>query len=75
MRRIKIPLQDFTLKMQGGLMREGGCICGTLWYICHLWLKGRGHILNLRLHLPVKSKTRAKQRTQVVGISGSWYIW
>ena len=21
---IKIPLQDFTLKMQGGLMREGG---------------------------------------------------
>ena len=24
--RIKIPLQDFALKMQGGLMREGGGI-------------------------------------------------
>ena len=31
MRRIKIPLQD---KVQGGLMREGGRICGTLRYIC-----------------------------------------
>ena len=30
MRGIKIPLHDFALKMQGGLMREGGCICGTL---------------------------------------------
>ena len=29
MRRIKISLQDFSLKMQGGLMREGGHICGT----------------------------------------------
>ena len=29
---IKIPQQDFALKMQGGggLMREGGRICGTL---------------------------------------------
>ena len=25
---IKIPQQDFALKMQGGLMHEGGCICG-----------------------------------------------
>ena len=33
MRGIKIPLQDFVLKMQGGLMREGGPICGTLRYI------------------------------------------
>ena len=33
MRRIKIPLQDFVLKMQGGLMREGGRICGTLRYL------------------------------------------
>ena len=32
MRGIKIPLQDFVLKMQGGLMREGGRICGTLRY-------------------------------------------
>ena len=32
MRGIKIPLQDFALKMQGGLMREGGRICGTLRY-------------------------------------------
>ena len=24
MRGIKIPLQDFALKIQGGLMREGG---------------------------------------------------
>ena len=32
---IKMPLQDFALKMQGGgLMREGGRICGTLRYIC-----------------------------------------
>ena len=29
MRRIKIPQQDFALKMPGGLMREGGRICGT----------------------------------------------
>ena len=35
MRGIKIPLHDFALKMQGGggLMREGGRICGTLRYI------------------------------------------
>ena len=32
MRRIKIPLQDFALKVQGGLMREGGRVCGTLRY-------------------------------------------
>ena len=32
---IKTPQQDFALKMQGGLMREGGGghICGTLRYI------------------------------------------
>ena len=30
---IKIPLHDFALKMQGGLMREGGRICGTLRYM------------------------------------------
>ena len=37
MHRIKIPQQDFALKMQGGrgLMREGGRICGTLQYIKH----------------------------------------
>ena len=33
MRGIKIPLQDFALKMQGELMREGGRICGTLRYL------------------------------------------
>ena len=33
MRGIKILLQDFALKMQGGLMREGGRICGTLRYL------------------------------------------
>ena len=32
MRGIKIPQQDFALKMPGGLMREGGRICGTLRY-------------------------------------------
>ena len=32
MRGIKIPLQDFALNMQGGLMREGGRISGTLRY-------------------------------------------
>ena len=32
---IKIPQQDFALKMmQGGLMHEGGHICGTLWCTC-----------------------------------------
>ena len=30
---VKIPLQDFALKMQGGLMREEGRICRTLRYI------------------------------------------
>ena len=33
MRGIKIPLHDFALKMQGGLMCEGGRICGTLRYM------------------------------------------
>ena len=32
MRGIKMPPQDFPLKMQGGLMCEGGRICGTQWY-------------------------------------------
>ena len=32
MHGIKIPQQDFALKMPGGLMREGGRICGTLRY-------------------------------------------
>ena len=27
---IKIPQQDFVQKMQGGLMRKGRSICGTL---------------------------------------------
>ena len=33
MRGIKIPQQHFALKMQGGVMREGGRICGTLQYM------------------------------------------
>ena len=33
MHGIKIPLQDFAPKMQGGLMRKEGRICGTLRYI------------------------------------------
>ena len=33
MHGIKIPQQDFALKMQGGLMRKGGRICGTLQYM------------------------------------------
>ena len=36
MRGIKIPQQDFALKRQGGLMHEGGHICGTLRYY-ELW--------------------------------------
>ena len=32
MRGIKIPQYEFALKLQGGLMREGGRICGTLRY-------------------------------------------
>ena len=35
MRGIKLPLHDFTLKMQGGLMREGGRIAGH-YGICHV---------------------------------------
>ena len=33
MRGIKIPQQDFALKMPGGLMREWRRICRTLRYI------------------------------------------
>ena len=32
MHGIKIPQCEFALKMQGGLMHEGGHICGTLRY-------------------------------------------
>ena len=32
MHGIKTPQQDFALKMQGGLMRDGGHNCGTLRY-------------------------------------------
>ena len=33
MRGIKIPLQDFALKMQGGGgLYARGAYCGTLWY-------------------------------------------
>ena len=39
MRGMKIPLHDFALKMQGGLMREGGRICGTLRYLRQAWTK------------------------------------
>ena len=38
MRGIKIPQQDFALKMPGGLMREGGRICGTLRYYLSIFL-------------------------------------
>ena len=34
MRGIKIPQQDFALKMQGRLMREGGGGGGGGWRIC-----------------------------------------
>ena len=39
MRGIKIPQQEFALKRQGGggLMREGGRICGTLQYTYVYW--------------------------------------
>ena len=33
MRRMKIPLQDFAAKMQGGAYAQGGHICGTPWYM------------------------------------------
>ena len=43
---IKIPLQDFALKMQGGLMREGGRICGDttvfLFYFREITVKREG---------------------------------
>ena len=44
LRKIKIPQYEFVLKMQGGLMREGGHICGTLRYTKGGG-KGRGHII------------------------------
>ena len=31
-REIKIPVQELRLKTLGGLIREGGLICGTLRY-------------------------------------------
>ena len=37
MHGIKIPPQDFLLKLQGGLMHEGGRICGTLRQNTDLW--------------------------------------
>ena len=39
MRGIKIPQYEFALKLQGGLMREGGRICETLRYLyrCANW--------------------------------------
>ena len=45
MRGIKIPLHNFALKMQGGLMREGGPICGTLRYFV-LCFTNRTHLFN-----------------------------
>ena len=42
---IKIPQQEFTLKMQRGLMREGGRICGTLRYTLHMYLYLRCNIV------------------------------
>ena len=44
MRGIKRPQQDFTLKRQGGLMREGGCICGTLRYTTLHSFSGYEHV-------------------------------
>ena len=41
MRGIKIPQYKFALKMQGGLMREGGRICETLWYLEGLVLESQ----------------------------------
>ncbi|MCG8624648.1 MAG: hypothetical protein MJE68_21965 [Proteobacteria bacterium] len=32
-RETKLPMQELELKMQGGLMREGGRNRGILWYI------------------------------------------
>ena len=40
--RIKIPPQDFAIKMQGGLMHKRERICGTLWYY-HQKLMSRCH--------------------------------
>ena len=36
MRGIKIPLHDFALKMQGGLMREGGVFAGHYGMLVHM---------------------------------------
>ena len=38
---MKIPPLDFALKMQGGLMREGGRICRTLRYLRAASIQGR----------------------------------
>ena len=44
MRGIKIPQYEFALKMQGGLMREGGRICGTLRYL-QVWVGSTNEIM------------------------------
>ena len=43
MRGIKIPHQDFALKMQGGLMRKGGYFRDTTVFTCtKVYRRGRG---------------------------------
>ena len=44
--RIKISLQDFVLKRQGGLCAKGGGhICRTLWYTNTQAIRANGTIL------------------------------
>ena len=57
MHGIKIPQQDFVLKMQGGLMHGdgggggGGRICGTLWYYVGVTLRRQNMLANIPCHL------------------------
>ena len=53
MRGIKIPQYEFALKMQGGLIREGGRICGTLRYYTleRLGIQERGNEPTAELRL------------------------
>ena len=62
---IKVPQQDFVLKMPGGgLMREGGCICRTLRYFqCEAryseQVQGTGQLSSCGL--PVQSSLRLQR--------------
>ena len=53
MRGIKIPHQDFALKMQGGAYAQGGVFSGHYGIYMYQGLqKGEGGLQNERVHFP-----------------------